>query len=189
MGVFWAWVEGATGNIAVALQSVVEQVWSWVLGAVGLQGLGLPSSMDTLNTLLVGWMLFVTLILILGSFFYFKFIHQLDSESDSVSEDAGPKRDPRDREKAEGDKEGKAGKSKPVGEPARTPTIVPRQPPSPVSPPVGTGADPDAVAWASNVFTWLYNSHEGGKVIKKIWLDTVNENTVKTAIDVSIILL
>ncbi|KAK4316805.1 hypothetical protein Pmani_012062 [Petrolisthes manimaculis] len=189
MGVFWAWVEGATGNIAVALQSVVEQVRSWVSG-VGLKGLGLPSSMDTLNTLLVGWMLFVTLILILGSFFYFKFIHQLDNESDSVSEDVGPKRDPRDKEKAGSNKstqESKAGKSKPVGEPARTPTIVPRQPPSPVSPPVGTGADPDAVSWANNVFTWLYNSHEGGKVIKKIWLDTVNENTVKTAIDTGIL--
>lgn len=181
-GIFWAWVEAASGNMALALTTLVEQVQSWAKG-VGVGGLlTLQPVMDTLGTLLVGWMIFVTLILILGTFFYFKFIHHLENE--------GTDTEGRGEDKGAAKTSGPAtqGKAKAIRkEQARIPTIVPDGKPAPVSSPVATGADPDAVKWACNVFTWLFNSAEGGEVVSKVWLRTLNENTVKTAIEVSVI--
>ncbi|XP_050736733.1 uncharacterized protein LOC127008574 isoform X1 [Eriocheir sinensis] len=193
-GIFRAWVEGASGNMALALTALVEQVQSWAKG-VGLGGLlTLLPKMDTLGTLLVGWMVFVTLILMLGTFFYFKFIHTLGNETSSEQDDTGPGEE--GQGKATKGKGGTgasgsatAGKSKAAkkDEVARKPTIVPDRKPEPVSAPVGTGADPDAVKWTNNVFTWLYNSADGGQLVRKVWLETLNENTVKTAIDTGIL--
>lgn len=188
MRVFWAWVEGATGNMALALDSLVELVRSWATVG-GLSDVGLASIMDTLNTLLVGWMVFVAFILILGTFFYFKFIYPTESGITEESEDAEPEGEPQGKKKMTEGKRPASGKSRsvaPPSEPARKPTIVPEVGGEPVSPPVATGADPDAVNWTNNVFTWLYNSADGGPAMRKIWLDTVNENTVKTAIEVSV---
>uniref|UniRef100_A0A0N7ZB38 Phorbol-ester/DAG-type domain-containing protein n=1 Tax=Scylla olivacea TaxID=85551 RepID=A0A0N7ZB38_SCYOL len=185
-GIFWAWVEAASGNMALALTTLVEQVQSWAKG-VGVGGLlTLQPVMDTLGTLLVGWMIFVTLILILGTFFYFKFIHHLENEgTDTASQGRGE-----DKGGARTSGSATQGKAKAIRkeEQARKPTIVPERKADPVSAPVGTGADPDAVKWACNVFTWLYNSAEGGKVVNKVWLDTLNENTVKTAIETGILI-
>ncbi|KAK8404481.1 hypothetical protein O3P69_007611 [Scylla paramamosain] len=185
-GIFWAWVEAASGNMALALTTLVEQVQSWAKG-VGVSGLlTLQPVMDTLGTLLVGWMIFVTLILILGTFFYFKFIHHLENEgTDTASQGRGE--DKGGARTSGGATQGKA-KAIRKEEQARKPTIVPERKADPVSAPVGTGADPDAVKWACNVFTWLYNSAEGGKVVNKVWLDTLNENTVKTAIETGILI-
>lgn len=189
-GIFWAWVEGARGNMALALAALVEQVQSWAKG-VGLGGLTLLPNMDTLGTLLVGWMVFVTLILILGTFFYFKFIHQLGNDA-HTEDSTGPGEEGQGRASAGKGGTGAAGSATPGRakaarreEPARKPTIVPDGKPEPVSAPVGTGADPDAVKWTNNVFTWLYNSADGGPMVRKVWLETLNENTVKTAIEVS----
>ena len=184
-GIFWAWVEGASGNMALALTTLVEQVQSWAVG-VGLGGLTFHPIMDTLGSLLVGWMLFVTLILILGTFFYFKFIHHLENDSNSDQDDTTPSSQGHSA-KGKGASEGATKTRK--EEPARKPTIVPDKRGVPVSAPIATGADPDAVKWTNNVFTWLFNSAEGEKVMKKLWLDTINENTVKTAIEVSVIVL
>lgn len=177
--------------MALALAALVEQVQSWAKG-VGLGGLTLLPNMDTLGTLLVGWMVFVTLILILGTFFYFKFIHTLGNESLTEQDDTGPGDEGKGRASKGKGGTGTAGSATPgkskaaKREEARKPTIVPDHKPELVSAPVGTGADPDAVKWTSNVFTWLYNSADGGQTVRKIWLETLNENTVKTAIEVSI---
>ncbi|XP_071520419.1 uncharacterized protein [Panulirus ornatus] len=189
MRVFWAWVEGATGNMALALESLVEQVRSWATVG-GLSGLGLASIMDTLNTLLVGWMVFVAFILILGTFFYFKFIYPTESGIAEQPEDGEPEGEPQGKKNLTEGKKPTSGKSRsvaPPSEPARKPTIIPEVGGEPVSSPVATGADPDAVNWTNNVFTWLYNSADGGPAMRKIWLDTVNENTVKTAIETGIL--
>lgn len=180
LGVFWAWVEGATSNMALAFEGLVEQVRSWTIVG-GLSGLGLNSIMDTLNTLLIGWLIFVVLILILSSFFYVKFVQKL--QSDSLSK--------KDRHEGETEQK-KASKAEPttskkVIPAARKPTIVPDGPPDHASPPVATGADPDAVNWTNNIFTWLFNSADGGPAVRKIFLDTINSNTVKTALEVSTI--
>nr|XP_045620378.1 uncharacterized protein LOC123771715 [Procambarus clarkii] len=189
-GVFWAWVEGATGNMALAFEGLVEQVRSWV--ALGLSGLGLSSVMDTLNTLLVGWMVFVALILIIGTFFYFKFIHHFESSDSGRSQDSQPRGESQDKKNvteasSKRSAGGGSGRSRPAAappaEPARKPTIVPDGVAEPVSSPVATGADPDAARWTNNIFTWLYNSVDGGPAIKKTWLHTINENTVKTALE------
>ncbi|XP_042225690.1 uncharacterized protein LOC121868805 isoform X2 [Homarus americanus] len=189
VGVFWAWVEGATDNMAFALDGLVEQVRSWV-AVGGLSGLGLASIMDTLNTLLVGWMIFVALILIIGTFFYFKFIYQYESGDLGRPHDTQPRGEPKDEKNKTAVKKSAPGRSGPEvkpAEPARKPTIVPDRSGEPVTAPVATGADPDAVKWTNNVFTWLYNSVDGGPAIRKTWLDTVNENTVKTALQTGIL--
>lgn len=179
LGVFWAWVEGATSNMALAFKGLVEQVRSWTIVG-GLSGLGLSSIMDTLNTLLIGWLVFVVLILILSSFFYVKFVQTLQSDGPRKSRQGETDQI---RAAVQLSSESSSSKEIPV---ARRPTIVPDGPPDHASPPVATGADPDAVNWANNIFTWLFNSADGGPTVRKIFLDTLNSNTVKTALEVSI---
>lgn len=179
LGVFWAWVEGATSNMALAFKGLVEQVRSWTIVG-GLSGLGLSSIMDTLNTLLIGWLVFVVLILILSSFFYVKFVQTLQSDGPGKSRQGETDQI---RAAVQLSSESSSSKEIPV---ARRPTIVPDGPPDHASPPVATGADPDAVNWANNIFTWLFNSADGGPTVRKIFLDTLNSNTVKTALEVSI---
>ncbi|XP_069950546.1 uncharacterized protein [Cherax quadricarinatus] len=183
--VFWAWVEGATGNIALALEGLVEQVRSWAT----LGGLGASYIMDTLNTLLVGWMIFVALILIIGTFFYYKFINHFESSDFGRPQDTQPQGELQEKKQVKETRaaSGKSGPAAPPVPPAKKPTIVPDRAEEPVSPPVATGADPDAVRWTNNVFTWLYNSVDGAPAIKKTWLHTINENTVKTALETGIL--
>lgn len=184
LGVFWAWVEGATSNMALAFEGLVEQVRSWTIVG-GLSGLGLSSIMDTLNTLLIGWLVFVVLILILSSFFYVKFVQTLQSDGLGKSRQGeGQGETDQIRAAVQSSSESNASKEIPV---ARKPTIVPDGPPDHASPPVATGADPDAVNWANNIFTWLFNSADGGPTVRKIFLDTLNSNTVKTALETGIL--
>lgn len=180
LGVFWAWVEGATSNMALAFKGLVEQVRSWTIVG-GLSGLGLSSIMDTLNTLLIGWLVFVVLILILSSFFYVKFVQTLQSDGPGKSRQGETDQI---RAAVQSSSESSSSKEIPV---ARRPTIVPDGPPDHASPPVATGADPDAVNWANNIFTWLFNSADGGPTVRKIFLDTLNSNTVKTALETGIL--
>lgn len=183
LGVFWAWVEGATSNMALAFEGLVEQVRSWTIVG-GLSGLGLSSIMDTLNTLLIGWLVFVVLILILSSFFYVKFVQTLQSDALGKSRQGEVKEETDQiRAAVQSSSESSSIIRSPV---ARKPTIVPDGPPDHASPPVATGADPDAVNWTNNIFTWLFNSADGGPTVRKIFLDTLNSNTVKTALEVSI---
>ncbi|XP_066948799.1 serine-rich adhesin for platelets isoform X6 [Macrobrachium rosenbergii] len=202
--VFWAWVEGATGNMALALRGLVEQVLSWTpVGGLGGH-LGLWTSMDTLHTLLVGWLVFVVLILAIGGFFYVKFVKKLEEEkllkaAAAAANSAQPEEEDGEvfptqgssRSAASGRGGGGAGRSQaPAGKKvavARKPTIVPDGPREPVAAPVATGADPDAVNWTNNIFTWFYNSVDGGPIMTKTWLETVSENTVKTALETGIL--
>ncbi|XP_042877075.1 uncharacterized protein LOC122256440 isoform X4 [Penaeus japonicus] len=183
LGVFWAWVEGATSNMALAFEGLVEQVRSWTIVG-GLSGLGLSSIMDTLNTLLIGWLVFVVLILILSSFFYVKFVQTLQSDALGKSRQGEVKEETDQiRAAVQSSSESSSIIRSPV---ARKPTIVPDGPPDHASPPVATGADPDAVNWTNNIFTWLFNSADGGPTVRKIFLDTLNSNTVKTALEIQL---
>ncbi|XP_064121935.1 uncharacterized protein LOC135226386 [Macrobrachium nipponense] len=200
--------------MALALRGLVEQVLSWTpVGALGGH-LGLWTSMDTLHTLLVGWLVFVVLILAIGGFFYVKFVKRLEEEkllkaaAAAAASSGLPEGEDEEEEYDEEVPQGAASSSRsaasgrgggrsqaPVAgkkkkkkvEAARKPTIVPDGPREPVDAPVATGADPDAVNWTNNIFTWFYNSVDGGPIMTKTWLETVSENTVKTALETGIL--
>ena len=166
-GIFWASVEHAQGKMAAA----VEAVRSWVVEGAGLTRPFGQYNMDTLNTLLIGWLFFALLGLLLCKFLFDKYVKISSSEE--------PDQEFIYEEQLTDDvfKE----------EVSRKPTIVPDECPAAdiASTPIGTGADPDAVRWANNVFTWLYNGSEAAPVFTNTWLQALNDFTNRSALEVS----
>ena len=168
-GIFRAWFEGALGNMA----GVVDSVKSWLAEGSGLTNqptLGLYT-MDTLSTLLIGWLFFALLVLTLCKLLFDKYINvgKLIEEEVTQNDEIREFLDYSEIQKS------------------RKPTIVPDECPAAEisNTPVGAGADPDAVRWANNVFTWLYNGNEAAPIFATAWLQELNDFTTKSALEVS----
>ncbi|KAL7641563.1 UNVERIFIED_CONTAM: hypothetical protein RMT77_007436 [Armadillidium vulgare] len=166
-------------NVYGGLCSVVDFVWHWCLGPV------VKFPMDTLNTLLLGWLAFGVLIVLLSKFLYDKVLAWDQSEDDY--------NDYTNQEGAEGtrlpDEPSKSPlPSKPPPVVARKATIVPDALPEHVSAPMATGSDPDAVRWINNLLVWFFEGAEGGRIVRNAWNDSLNEYTVSSALETGVLI-
>ena len=163
--------------------SSVDELLSWLWGGGGIW----PAVMDTLNTLLLGWLFSAVLILILAKFLYDKFLHGNEEEelaAATAAAAAGQVNKEHDSPPgvSTGDVPGK--QSAPgKGEVRRLPTIVPKQElirKGSASP--AAGQDADAVRWINTVMKWLYRGPHNA--VSGPYLSLLNDMTVQTALEV-----
>jgi hypothetical protein len=154
------------------LASSVEH-WTW-----WLRGGGSSDTMDTLNTLLLGWLFSAILILGLLKLLYDKFLRGDEDEVyiDDVTKAAAVSSTDEERTETSLQKQQQQ-------EERRVPTIVP-----PVSAlPAGSagaaaGQDADAVRWINTVMAWLYKGPHSA--IAGPYLSLLNDMTARTALEV-----
>lgn len=172
--VFWSCVWWAPKQLAASVDNLVWWLWG---------GAGLPAAMDTLNTLLLGWLFSAVLILVLVKFLYDKFLRGSDDE-EFYSEASGGQCATQEGASAEQTATEKLeALARQKRETRREPTIVP----SPSSLAKGSagpaaGQDADAVRWINSIMQWMFQKPH--KAISGPYLALLNDMTAQTALEV-----
>ncbi|XP_018016758.1 uncharacterized protein LOC108673437 isoform X1 [Hyalella azteca] len=158
------------------LASSVEH-WTW-----WLRGGGSSDTMDTLNTLLLGWLFSAILILGLLKLLYDKFLRGDEDEvyiddvtkaaavssTDEVRTETSPQQQQQQEER-------------------RVPTIVPAVSALPAgSAGAAAGQDADAVRWINTVMAWLYRGPHSA--IAGPYLSLLNDMTARTALETGVLI-
>lgn len=144
---------------------------------------GVTAVMDTLNTLLLGWLFSAVLILVLVKLLYDRFLRSSDEEELFFSEPSEVEgKDASEVARvAAAAAESELERQKLI---RRAPTIVPAA----GSVPAGgsgdaAGQDADAVRWINTVMHWLYRGPH--KALSGPYTTLLNEMTAQTALEVS----
>lgn len=192
-GIFWAMMVSVPNIVS----ATVDFTWSVVSGggeftwSIGGVSCLVSSIMDTLNTLLLGWLFSAILILVLLKFMYDRYLRGDDedisggalSSSHQVNNKSTVANDPQvDNVTA-------------VESVRRVPTIVPQVDPKggpkgSTAVPQGSvgfaaGQDADAVRWINAVTKWMYRGPH--TAIAGPYLALLNDMTAQTALEVSIL--